>query len=205
MSSLGTAKQRESIRSPSACSLIERWVDEVEILLIHTVLGKAQAFAEALEVDDFAGAQELDGIVDVRVVGQAQDVVVGDAGLLLGGHILGEVGENVALDADACGIPGCAGGGSGVDAGRVVHEVGLVSGLFDLLRRHVARELVDDCADHLKVSQLLGTDIGQQPLELRTGHGIALAEVAQRRPQLPIRAPVWQRNAKTEFIAFYRL
>ena len=48
---MGTAKQRESIRSPSACSLIERWVDEVEILLIHTVLGKAQAFAEAYKME----------------------------------------------------------------------------------------------------------------------------------------------------------
>ena len=51
VSSLGTAKQRESIRSPSACSLIERRVDEVEILLIHTVLGKAQAFAEAYKME----------------------------------------------------------------------------------------------------------------------------------------------------------
>ena len=186
-------------------SLIEGGIDGVHVLQVELLGGDAQGLAEALVVDDLPLAQEADDVADVGVVAQAQDVVVGDAGLLLGGHILGEVGENVALDADACGIPGCAGGGSGVDAGRVVHEVGLVSGLFDLLGRHVARELVDDCADHLKVSQLLGTDIGQQPLELRTGHGIALAEVAQRRPQLPIRAPVWQRNAKTEFIAFYRL
>lgn len=186
-------------------SLIEGGIDGVHVLLVELLGGDAQGLAEALVVDDLPLAQEADDVADVGVVAQAQDVVVGDAGLLLGGHILGEVGENVALDSNACGIPGRAGGGGGVDAGRVVHEVGLVSGLFDLLGRHVARELVDDRADHLKVSQLLSADIGQQPLELRTGHGIALAEVAQRRPQLSIRAPVWQLNAKTEFIAFYRL
>ena len=31
-------------------------------------------------------------------------------------------------------------------------------------------ELVDDGADHLKMSQLLRTDIGQQALELGVGH-----------------------------------
>jgi hypothetical protein len=32
---------------------------------------------------DLPGPQELDDIVDVRIVGQAQDVVIGDPGLLL--------------------------------------------------------------------------------------------------------------------------
>lgn len=63
--------------------LIEGRVDEVEILLVHLLLGQAQALAEALEMHDLPGPQELDDIVDVRVVGQAQDVVIGDPGLLL--------------------------------------------------------------------------------------------------------------------------
>ena len=40
-------------------------------------------FAETLEVDDFPLSQETDDIVDVRVVGKAEDIVVGEAGFLL--------------------------------------------------------------------------------------------------------------------------
>ena len=166
MSSLGTAKQRESIRSPSACSLIERWVDEVEILLIHTVLGKAQAFAEALEVDDFAGAQELDGIVDVRVVGQAQDVVIRHACLLLGGQILRQVGDQIALDGHGRRVPREARGRRRIDARRVVDEVGVKARGVDILLGEIARQLMDDGADHLQMPEFLRSQrsIGNVPM-----------------------------------------
>lgn len=64
-------------------SAVEGRVDEVDILLAHAILRKPQPLAEALEMHDFPGAQELDDIVDIRVVAEPQDVVVGDAGLLL--------------------------------------------------------------------------------------------------------------------------
>ena len=55
----------------------------------EALLRKAsQGFSEALEVDYLALAEELYGVVDVGVVGEAQDVVVGDAGLLLCGEVL---------------------------------------------------------------------------------------------------------------------
>ena len=64
-------------------SLIKAGIDEVDILLVHAVLRQPQALAEALEVDYFPSTQELDDIIDVRVIAQAQDVVIGDTGLLL--------------------------------------------------------------------------------------------------------------------------
>ena len=64
-------------------SLVEAGIDEVDILLVHAVLRQPQALAEALEVDHLPGPEELDDVVDVRVVTQAQDVVIGDTGLLL--------------------------------------------------------------------------------------------------------------------------
>ena len=64
-------------------STVEGRVDKIDILLAHAVLRKPQSLAEALEMHDLPGPQELDDIVDVRVVGQAQDVVIGDPGLLL--------------------------------------------------------------------------------------------------------------------------
>ena len=62
---------------------VEAGVDIVNVFLIHPFFGKAETFAEALEVDDFTGPQELDHIVDIRVIRQTQDVVVGDTGFLL--------------------------------------------------------------------------------------------------------------------------
>ena len=67
----------------SRCLLVKGRIDEIHVLFIHPILGQPQAFAEALEVDDLPGPEKLDDIVDVGVIAQPQDVVVGDAGLLL--------------------------------------------------------------------------------------------------------------------------
>ena len=62
-----------------------------------------------------------------------------------------------------------------IDARGVVDKVGGKARRRDLLLRERARELVDDRPHHLQMPQLLRTDVGQQPLELRIRHGIALA------------------------------
>ena len=117
-------------------------------------------------MDDLPGTQELDGIIDVRIIGQAQNVVVGQARLLFGGQILRQVGDQVALDGHGRRVPRGAGGGGGIHPGGVIHKIRLVSRLFDLLRRHVPGQLVDDGADDLQVSQLLGAQrsIGNVPM-----------------------------------------
>ena len=117
-------------------------------------------------MDDLPLPQEADDVADVGVVAEAQDVVVGDPGLLLGGHILGEVADHIPLDADAGGVPGGAGGGGGIDPGGVVHKVGGEAPLLQLLLGEAPGELVDDGPDHLQVAQLLGADVGEQALEL---------------------------------------
>ena len=75
-------------------------------------------------------------------------------------QILGQVGDGVALDLHAGGGPGEAGGRGGVDARRVVHEVGGEGGVLDLAVRHFPGQLVDDGSDHLQMPQLLGADVG---------------------------------------------
>ena len=47
------------------------------------ILGDADGVAEALVVHDLTGAKEFDGIADVGVIGEAENVVVGGARLLL--------------------------------------------------------------------------------------------------------------------------
>lgn len=62
---------------------IKAGIEVVDVFLIQPFLRKSQGLAEALEVHDFARPQELDGIADVRIIGKAQNVVVGHPGLLL--------------------------------------------------------------------------------------------------------------------------
>lgn len=69
--------------APFPPSAVEGRVKEVDVLLIHAILGQAQTFSEPLKMHDLAGPQELDDIVDVGVIRQPQDVVIGYTGLLL--------------------------------------------------------------------------------------------------------------------------
>ena len=108
-------------------------------------------------MDDLPLPEIADGLQNIRVVHQAEDVVIGGAGLLLGGHILMEVGDGVALGLEI--IAGEAGpaGSHGIDPRGVIDKiVGEALGL-DLLHGEVAGELIDHGRDHLKMRQLVGT------------------------------------------------
>ena len=63
-------------------SLVEGGVGQVHILGVHPLLTQAQALAETLEVYDLPLPQEADHVVHIRVIRQAEDIVVGHAGLL---------------------------------------------------------------------------------------------------------------------------
>ena len=139
---------------------------------------------------DLPGAQEFDDIVDIRVVTEPQDVVIGDAGLLLRRQVLGQIGDQVALDRHGRRVPREAGGCGGIDTGGVIHKVGVEAGGLDVLLRQIAGQLVDDGADHLQMPQLLRADVREQALQLRVGHGVALAQITQGCAQLPVRTAV---------------
>ena len=62
--------------------LIKGGIEGVEVLFVELILGNAQAFAETLIVDDLAFTQELDGLTDIGIVDQTQDVVISSARLL---------------------------------------------------------------------------------------------------------------------------
>ena len=47
------------------------------------ILGDAEGIAEPLVMDDLPLSEELDGLADVGVVAEAEDVVVGDSCFLL--------------------------------------------------------------------------------------------------------------------------
>lgn len=90
-------------------------------------------FAKTLEMDDFTLPQETDHVAHVGVVGQAEDVVVSEAGFLLGRHVLGQIGDDVSGDLHGGRGPGIAGRELGIDAGGMIHKVGIKAGGSDLL------------------------------------------------------------------------
>ena len=53
---------------------------------------RPHSFAKALVVDNLALAEEFDNVVYVGVIGEAEDVIVHCACLLLGGKVLVDVG-----------------------------------------------------------------------------------------------------------------
>ena len=136
---------------------VERRVAGVEVFAVELVGGEFQPFAETLEVYDFARPQESDRVTYVRVVGQAQDVVVGHARLLFRRKVFGQVADDVALRLERGRRPRHAAGGDGVDAGGVVNEIFVEALLLDLVDRQVARELINDSADHFDMAQFVST------------------------------------------------
>lgn len=172
-------------------TIYQGWVHKIYVLFVQPVFGQAQTFAEALEVDDLPGTQELDGIIDVRIIGQAQNVVVGQARLLFGGQILRQVGDHVAGNADGACRPGKTGRRSGIDSCGMIHKVGVKSGSPDVLVGQVSRQLVNNSPHHLQVSQFFCADVGKQALQLSVGHGVPLAKIAQRSAQFAVRATGW--------------
>ena len=147
-----------------------------------------QGFAEALEVDYLALAEELDGVVDVGIVGEAKDVVVGDARLLLCGEILLEIGDVVSLRGDRHRCEGLARGGAGIDAVAVADEVFIEASCLDLGRGEVARELIEDRRDHLCVAELLRADISENANYLAAWRSVSLVEIAHCRACLAVGA-----------------
>lgn len=108
------------------------------------------------------------------------------------GKILSEVRDGIAGDLHGGGRPGAAGGKLREHTGGVIHKIGVEAGGFDLLLGQIPGQLMDQRADHLQMPQFLRADVGQQALQLRIGHGVALGKVAQGRAQLAVGTAVLQ-------------
>ena len=64
-------------------AFVKSGVVKIDVLLVHFLLAQTQAFTKALEVDDLTLTQKSDYVVDIGVVTQTKNVVVGLAGFLL--------------------------------------------------------------------------------------------------------------------------
>ena len=69
----------------AGCWCIKRRIEGIEVFRIQFFLKMAERLAEALEVDDFSGAEKADWIGDFRIFDNTENVVIGRAGFLLWG------------------------------------------------------------------------------------------------------------------------
>lgn len=109
---------------------------------------------------DFAGAQEFDGIAHIRVVDEAEQVVVGDPRFLFRCKILIQIRDYVALDADIFHVIRNAGRRNGVDSCGVIHKIRVKSGFFDLFLAEIAGQLMHNRRNHFQMCQFFCTCCG---------------------------------------------
>ena len=145
-------------------------------------------------MDDLPLPQEADGRDDIGVIDETKDVIVGSAGFLLGGHVLAQVGDGITSGLHGGGGEGHAAGGLRPDANGVIDEVGCEAGIFDLFDGEIPGELVNDGADHLQMSQLLGANIIEETGDPAVGHGKFLRKVAQAGAQFAIGSAILQKE-----------
>ena len=67
---------------------IERGIHIVNILLIQFFPEQLHGFSETLEMHDFPLPQELDHIIDIGIIRQSENVIVGDPSFLFWGVII---------------------------------------------------------------------------------------------------------------------
>ena len=95
-------------------------------------------------MNHLAFAQELKGVQHLRVVDDADQVVVGGPGLLLSRQVLVQVRDGVAFGLELAGVKGNARRSGGPERRGVIDIIGVEARGLGLLRRQVFRQLVDD-------------------------------------------------------------
>lgn len=178
-----------SLGAGGIASRVEGGVSDIIVgLASRFLLRDAEGFGESLIVDYLSCAEEFDGLADVGIVGEAENVVVGGASLLLCRKILVQVGYYIALALQRCRGEGDSRSSLGINSRGVIHEIGVEAVFLDLVDAHSPGELIKYGGDDLNVSQLLRADIGKESRYLSVGHGKSLGKVAKRCAYLAIGA-----------------
>lgn len=139
---------------------------------------------------NLALAQEADNIVDIRIVGQAENIVIGRSGFLLSAHILGQVGDHIAFYRNGSRRPWGSGSKLRVNPCGVIDKIRFKSRFFDLLNRHIPRKLLHDGRHHLQMPEFFRADVRQKAPQFGIRHGVALGKIPQRGAEFTVRTAV---------------
>ena len=145
-----------------AAPAVKGGIGEVDVLTVHPFLCKLDRLTETLKMHDLAFAEKTDHIGDVGVVREPENIVVGDAGFLFGGKVLGQICDDVARNLHSRGGPRIAGGKLGVYAGGMVDKIGVKACLTYLLCCQVPGQLMNNGRYDLHVTQFFCADCGYE-------------------------------------------
>ena len=136
----------------AVAAFIKGRVEGVEIPAVQMILHDSETFPESLEMHDFPGPEEFDGVIDIRVVfDETENVVVSDPGFLFRGQIFRQVRDRVAGGLESGRGKRHAAGGLRPETGGVIHIIIGKALFFDLFHSEITRQLMDDGTDHLDV------------------------------------------------------
>ena len=74
---------------------VEGRIHDIHVFLIHLLHSESQTLAKALVMDNLPLPQITDHVCHIRIVAEAQDIIVGDSGFLLGSQIFVQICQNV--------------------------------------------------------------------------------------------------------------
>ena len=103
--------------------------------------------------------EEITKIIKSQIKNYENHIVQEEVGTVL------VVGDGIARDLHRRRRPRIAGGELREHAGRVVDEIGIEAGLFDLIYREVPRELVDDGLEKYR-AKIGGHDASSVPISV---------------------------------------
>ena len=147
---------------------------EEPVFLIQMISGDFQCFTEPLEVDQLPGTQKLKRSAHIGICNNAQKIVIGGSGFLLGRKILRQISDGVTLTLKFACIKRNTCRCRGPEGAGMVHIIGIKTGCSGIIDGHILCKLVNHGSNHFHVGQLLRTDIRQQTGHFFTGHGITL-------------------------------
>lgn len=138
--------------------LIKRRVVCVEIFAICMILRNTEGIAESLEMCDLSLTEEFDGIADIGIVYETEDVIIGYTSLLFGCEVFVQIGKYITLDSDIGRGKGCSCGRLRINACGMIDKIGVKARFFDFLGGQVSGELIKDRRNHFHVGKFFCTE-----------------------------------------------
>ena len=77
---------------------VKALVESVEVFAVELIGEQSEVLSESLIMDNLTRSEKSDRVDDIRIVAEAQDVIVGGARLLLRRHTLVQIGDGISLD-----------------------------------------------------------------------------------------------------------
>ena len=118
---------------------VELRIERIEVFRIQMVRNNPQPFAEPLIMHDFALTEEFDGIPDIGIVAEAQDIVVRGPRFLFCCHVFVNIGNGVPGDRKRRGAERNAVCVSRINPRCMVDKIRCESGFLDFFFCQVPR------------------------------------------------------------------